>query len=152
MPLLFFPTPCKLQFATQCAVTIRDWQIGAYPTLPPDSMALEFKLQFVVQLLWRGSALPPSDEGGGPKGRRERNTLLFLGCSLPQSASLTAPSSEGAFIGAVLTCKINSNLANRAQTRNPVYTPVTLCSPVHTGGLTIYLLKSPNWHLHFSDS
>ena len=36
------------------------------------------KLQFIVPLLWRGSALPPSDEGGGPKGRRERNILQIL--------------------------------------------------------------------------
>ena len=46
---------------------------------------------------------PPSDEGGGPKGRRERKVARFhLRCgktkpgSLPQSAALTAPSSEGA--------------------------------------------------------
>ena len=46
---------------------------------------------------------PPSDEGGGPKGRRERKVATFyLRCgntepgSLPQSTSLTAPSSEGA--------------------------------------------------------
>ena len=35
--------------------------------------------------------IPPSDEGGAPKGRRER-------LSLPQSAPLTAPSSEGAMV------------------------------------------------------
>ena len=41
-----------------------------------DFCALEiFKLMFIVLLHWRGSALPPSDEGGGPKGRRERNIL-----------------------------------------------------------------------------
>ena len=46
---------------------------------------------------------PPSDEGGGPKGRRERKAASFyLRCgnpetgSLPQSTPLTAPSSEGA--------------------------------------------------------
>ena len=37
-----------------------------------------FKFQFIILLLWRGSALPPSDEGGGPKGRRERNRLRFF--------------------------------------------------------------------------
>ena len=26
------------------------------------------KVVFIDQLLWRGSALPPSDEGGAPKG------------------------------------------------------------------------------------
>ena len=45
---------------------------------------------------------PPSDEGGGPKGRRERKCFDIpqvsgkLRLSLPQSASLPAPSSEGA--------------------------------------------------------
>ena len=45
--------------------------------------------------------MPPSDEGGAPKGRRERNALqnhTFLSPSQP--VRLTAPSSEGAF-GAV---------------------------------------------------
>ena len=53
--------------------------------------------------------LPPSDEGGGQRkaldGGREKQyylhyfkIVLFLSISLPQSASLTAPSSEGAKI------------------------------------------------------
>ena len=47
-----------------------------------------------------GFVMPPSDEGGGfceaKDGGREYKSPTNLIISLPQSASLTAPSSEGA--------------------------------------------------------
>ena len=38
-------------------------------------LSLQELLKFISLLYWRGSALPPSDEGGGPKGQRERTIL-----------------------------------------------------------------------------
>ena len=58
-----------------------------HPALPPDTSSIQISVYRFVH--WRGSALPPSDEGGAPKGRRERNVLQFLAFSLPQSALLT---------------------------------------------------------------
>ena len=47
------------------------------------------KLLFIVLRTGAGAPLPPSDEGGAPKGRRERNVLYVFAFSLPQAASLT---------------------------------------------------------------
>ena len=89
-----------------------------------------------LRRLRSAQACGPSDEGGGPKGRRERNMLHLLAFSLPQSASLTAPSTEGAF-GALLTCKINSNLSPvpsyRAERRDIVRAEGTRSQPGHPG-------------------
>ena len=57
------------------------------------------KFQFDEQI--RTAPKPPSDEGGAPKGRRERTT--------PQTASLTAPLTRGA-LGTVSASATNLNL------------------------------------------
>ena len=60
-----------------------------------------YKLEFADQLLWRGSALPPSDEGGAPKGRRERNKLQSLGFFSPPVSFADSPLVRGGRWGAV---------------------------------------------------
>ena len=51
---------------------------------------------------YKALLMPPSDEGGAPKGRRERTdtyslfTFTYYFKRIPQSASLTAPFDKGA--------------------------------------------------------
>ena len=74
------------------------------------------KLEFIDLLLWRGSALPPSDEGGAPKGRRERNKLQSLGFFSPPVSFADSPLVRGGLWGAVHDGATNCNLNYQQKT------------------------------------
>ena len=102
----------------------------------------EGKLEFVDQLLWRGSALPPSDEGGAPKGRRERNKLQSLGFFSPPVSFADSPLVRGGLWGALqlldkLKFDYRRNDTERVRAVTTIAAPGTHCPSGHPDKLLL---------------